>query len=61
MQAGVFLVQGVWVLALLYVSFIDSLATVLTSKGCVVLISGFYFGWTTNRADRSASIRIYIS
>jgi hypothetical protein len=32
MQAGIFLVQGVWVLALLDVSFIDSLATVLTSK-----------------------------
>jgi hypothetical protein len=32
MQAGIFLVQGVWVLVLLNVSFIDSLATVLTSK-----------------------------
>ena len=32
MQAGIFLVQGVWVLTLLDVSFIDSLATVLTSK-----------------------------
>jgi len=33
MQAGILLVQGVRVLALLYVSFIDSLAAILTSKG----------------------------
>jgi len=57
---GILLMQGVWVLAFLDVSFIDSLATVLTSKGCVGLISSFYFGWTTNRADCSASIRIYL-
>jgi hypothetical protein len=32
MLTGIFLVQGVWILVLLYVSFIDSLATVLTGK-----------------------------
>jgi hypothetical protein len=32
MQAGILLMHGVWVLVLLYVSFIDSLAAVLTSK-----------------------------
>jgi hypothetical protein len=32
MQAGIFLVQGVWVLVLLDVSFIDRLAAILTSK-----------------------------
>ena len=32
-QAGILLMHGVWVLVLLYVSFIDSLAAVLTSKG----------------------------
>lgn len=61
MQAGIFLMHSVWILTLLYVSFIDSLAAILTSKGCVVLIAGLYLGWTTNRADRSASIRIYLS
>jgi len=61
MQAGVLLVQGVWVLVLLDVSFVDSLAAIATSKSWVVLISGLYLGWTTNRADCSASIRIYLS
>ena len=32
MQAGIFLMHGVWILTLLYVSFIDSLAAILTSK-----------------------------
>ena len=60
-QASILFVQGVWILVLLDVSFIYSLAAITTSKSCVVLISGFYFGWTTNRADCSASIRIYLS
>jgi hypothetical protein len=31
-QAGILLMHGVWVLVLLYVSFVDSLTAVLTSK-----------------------------
>tara|TARA_R110002126_G_scaffold115506_2_gene254266 strand:+ start:1160 stop:1453 length:294 start_codon:yes stop_codon:yes gene_type:complete len=58
MQAGVFLVQGVWVLTFLDVSFIDSLAAILTSRSRVVFIADLYLGWTTNRADCFAIISI---
>ena len=48
MQAGVLLVQGVWVLILLDVSFIDSPTAKATSGSCVLLIADLYLGWTTN-------------
>jgi hypothetical protein len=61
MQAGIFLVNGIWILILLYVSFINSLATIATSGSCVLLIADLYLGWTTNRADCSAIYFIYLS
>ena len=39
MQAGVFLVKGIWVLTFLYVSFIDSLATIATVQGLSLRVS----------------------
>jgi len=48
MQAGIFLVDGIWVLVLLDVSFINSLTTKATSGSCVLLIADLYLGWTTN-------------
>ena len=59
MLTSILLVDGIWILVLLDVSFINSLAAIATSKSCVVLISGFYLGWTTNRADRFAIYFIY--
>jgi len=41
-------VQGVWVLILLDVSFIDSPTAKATSGSCVLLITDLYLGWTTN-------------
>ena len=59
MQAGIFLVDGIWILVLLDVSFINSLATIATSGSCVLFIADLYLGWTTNRADCSAIYFIY--
>ena len=39
MQAGVFLVKGVWVLTFLYVSIIDSLASIATVQGLSLRVS----------------------
>jgi len=61
MQAGIFLVDGIWILVLLDVSFINSLATIATSGSCVLFIADLYLGWTTNRADCSAIYFIYLS
>jgi hypothetical protein len=61
MQAGVLLVDGIWILVLLDVSFINSLATIATSGSCVLFIADLYLGWTTNRADCSAIYFIYLS
>jgi len=48
MLASIFLVQGVWILALLDVSFIDSPAAEATSRSGVMLVADLYLGWTTN-------------
>jgi hypothetical protein len=59
MLTGILLVYGVWILVLLDVSFINSLATIATSGSCVLFIADLYLGWTTNRADCSAIYFIY--
>jgi hypothetical protein len=48
MLASIFLVQGVWILAFLDVSFIDSPAAKATSRSGVMLVADLYLGWTTN-------------
>ena len=42
----VFFVHGVWILGFIYISFVDSLATV-TAIEWMLRISEFYFGWAT--------------
>lgn len=50
MLASVLLVKGVWVLALLDVSFIDCPAPVSTSQAFSLGVSKFYLGLTTDGA-----------
>jgi len=61
MLTGILLVDGIWILVLLDVSFINSLAAIATSGSCVLFIADLYLGWTTNRADCSAIYFIYLS
>jgi hypothetical protein len=59
MLTGILLVNGIWILVLLDVSFIDSPTAKATSGSCVLLGADLYLGRTTNRADCSAIYFIY--
>ena len=48
MLTGILLVDGVWILVLLDVSFIDSPTAKATSGSCVLLGADLYLGRTTN-------------
>ena len=60
MLTRVFLVYSIGIIGFVVVSFIDRSTPVFTSVGALSVISDLYSGWTTNRADCSASIRIYL-